>query len=359
MKKLYPEYRKSNIKWIDTLPSNWDEVSLRWLTKIYSGGTPSTDNEDYWENGTIPWLNSGSVNDEVITEPSAYITEDAYKSSSAKWIPKEALVLALAGQGRTKGMVAQLAIDSTCNQSMAAIIPSIKINPRYLFYWLKCNYQNIRNLAGGDLRDGLNLEMVASILVPVPSKDEQNSIVSKLDSECSRIDKLINEKEEFIKLVQEKRQSLISQAMTKGIDGNAKFKDSGVQWIGDIPYEWNVTSIKNLVFSGELNVQDGNHGELHPVADDYVDEGIPFLMANSVRNGKVDIQKAKKISKRLADSLRIGFSIPHDILLTHKGTLGEVALVPDVIDEPYWMLTPQVTYYRFKVSDQFRPSFPH
>lgn len=91
--------------------------------------------------------------------------------------------------------------------------------------------------------------------------------------------------------------------------------------------------------------QDGNHGELHPVAADFVETGVPFIMANNVRGKQVDLTNCKFIPRRLADKLRIGFSYQGDILLTHKGTVGEVAIVPE-IETDYIMLTPQVTYYR-------------
>jgi type I restriction enzyme S subunit len=93
-----------------------------------------------------------------------------------------------------------------------------------------------------------------------------------------------------------------------------------------------------------LEVQDGNHGEKHPTSADYVEEGIPFLMARDFQDGRVDLQGACKIPKSLGDSLRIGFARAGDVLLTHKGTVGLVAIVPNVSD--YVMLTPQVTYYR-------------
>jgi len=91
-------------------------------------------------------------------------------------------------------------------------------------------------------------------------------------------------------------------------------------------------------------VQDGNHGEKHPTSADYVETGIPFVMAKDFHDGHVDLDACKKIPKDLGDSLRVGFARSGDILLTHKGTVGEVAIVPK-IDE-YLMLTPQVTYYR-------------
>jgi type I restriction enzyme S subunit len=93
-----------------------------------------------------------------------------------------------------------------------------------------------------------------------------------------------------------------------------------------------------------IEVQDGNHGERHPKATDYVDDGIPFVMANDFSGNWVNITRAQKIPLAVADKLRIGFAKTDDVLLTHKGTIGSTAIVSEV--DPYWMLTPQVTYYR-------------
>lgn len=115
----------------------------------------------------------------------------------------------------------------------------------------------------------------------------------------------------------------------------------------DVAKDWDVTTISGLIDSKSiLAVQDGNHGELHPKSRDYIDDGIPFVMANVLHDGKIDFEEAKKLPQAITDKLRIGFSKSGDVLLSHKGTVGEVALVPDDLEWPYLMLTPQVTYYR-------------
>ena len=104
-------------------------------------------------------------------------------------------------------------------------------------------------------------------------------------------------------------------------------------------------AIGELVRNGSiLAIQDGNHGEKHPKTTDYVDDGVPFIMANNIVNNSVDIENSAKLPQDLADSLRIGFAKSGDVLLTHKGTIGNTAIVNT--DLPYLMLTPQVTYYR-------------
>ncbi|MFH0837916.1 MAG: restriction endonuclease subunit S [Patescibacteria group bacterium] len=236
--KAYPKYKPSGVDWLGDVPEHWGSISLKWVSVRYSGGTPDKSIQEYWEDGTIPWLNSGAVNDDYIAEPSEYITKEAFQNSSAKWIPKDAIVIALAGQGKTKGMVGQLGFRTTCNQSMAAIVVDKRLNPRMLYWWLTKNYINIRNLAGGEARDGLNLDLIGSIPVPLPSLPEQQAIAAFLDRETGRIDSLIAKKQRLLELLAEQRTALISRAVTKGLYPKVKLKPSGVEWLGDVPEHW-------------------------------------------------------------------------------------------------------------------------
>ncbi|TDS95644.1 MULTISPECIES: restriction endonuclease subunit S [Rahnella] len=216
--KAYGEYKESGVEWCNKLPQKWEGSNLRWLSIIYAGGTPSKNISDYWENGTVPWINSGAVNQGYVVTPSTYISQIGFENSSAKWIPKDSLVVALAGQGKTKGMVAQLSIDTTCNQSMAAIVLDRIIHSRYIYWWLTSNYQNIRNMSGGDLRDGLNLEILGDIQCPLPSDAECLNICNFLDHETAKIDTLIDLQQQQIELLKERRTALISAAVTGKID---------------------------------------------------------------------------------------------------------------------------------------------
>ncbi len=206
--------KDSGVEWLGEIPEHWGSINLKWVSKIYSGGTPSKNNEDYWQNGTIPWLNSGTVNQFYITEPSELITDEALNNSSAKWIPENSLVIALAGQGKTKGMAAQVMFKCTCNQSMGVIVPNELIENRFLLYYLVRNYQNIRNLGGGDKRDGINLEMVGGITIPLLPIEEQKSIVRHIETECTYINAKIAKTQKLIELLTEYRTALITEVVT-------------------------------------------------------------------------------------------------------------------------------------------------
>jgi type I restriction enzyme S subunit len=247
----YAAYKPSRVEWLGEIPAHWQLGELRWFARLYAGGTPDTGREEYWD-GEIPWINSGAVNQGLITEPSAYISKEGLAGSSAKWIPKAGLVMALAGQGKTKATVAQLGIDATCNQSMAAIVPHNMRGSRFLFWWLTAQYDAIRNLAGGDQRDGLNLEILGTLLVPAVAP-EGEAIASFLDRETAKIDTLIAKKRELIDKLNEKRCALISHVVTRGLppdaarvaglNPNVPLRPSRIDWLGDIPAHWELAPI--------------------------------------------------------------------------------------------------------------------
>lgn len=127
--------------------------------------------------------------------------------------------------------------------------------------------------------------------------------------------------------------------------------------LGVIPEDWNTFKVKDLILNNIIDKPlDGNHGNIHPKAEDFVSEGIPFIMANDIINGKVDLINCSFISYEQASKLQKGFSIKGDILLTHKGSVGNVAKVPN-LSSPYIMLTPQVTYYRIKNNKELNSDF--
>ena len=158
--------------------------------KIYSGGTPDTKKIEYWEHGTIPWMSSGEVNLKTIKETEKFITEDGLNNSSAKFVPENSIVMALAGQGKTRGKVARTRIKLTTNQSLAAItFDERKINSDYIFHFLETQYDNLRQISSGNSgRGGLNLQMISAYKAPIPCPGDpekslaiQSEIVQILD----------------------------------------------------------------------------------------------------------------------------------------------------------------------------------
>jgi len=316
----YKAYKISEVSMIGEVPYMWDISRIKMFSKIYSGGTPDKNKNIYWENGTIPWIASGEVNQEIITQPTTYITTDALKNSSAKWIPKNAIVIALAGQGKTKGMVALLDIETTCNQSLAAIVTK-NINSKYLLYWLKSKYQEIRGLVGED-RDGLNLELVGNIPLPIPSNDEQQSIVNFLDYKTNQIDKFIANRQRQIELFKEQLYFKINDAITKGINKDAPTKTTDIQYVPNIPEHWDIRKFKSLTTILTCG---------YASTPEYVDEsiGVAFLSAQNCRPFAMDLAKYNFIKPELHKQLtRNKKPQKGDVLVTRVGAgIGQACMI--------------------------------
>jgi type I restriction enzyme S subunit len=307
------------------LPDGWNAIAVRWLSRRYSGGTPDKNLSYYWNDGTIPWLNSGAVNQGVIRQPSDFITEEGFANSSAKWMPRGSVVMALAGQGKTKAMVGYLDIDATGNQSLAAIVPSA-IDGKFLYWWLTSQYRHIRNLSSQDGRDGLNLEMLGNIRCPVPPLKAQQHIAAYLDQKTAQIDGLITKKQVLLERLAEKRQAIITRAVTKGLNPTAPMKDSGIGWLGQIPAHWEVSPLKRLTSIW------GRIGFRGYTVNDIVNEGegALSLSPSNIVGDRISFDTKTHISwEKYHESPEIKVQI-NDILFVKTGsTIGKVCLVTE------------------------------
>jgi type I restriction enzyme S subunit len=184
---------------IGEIPKNWEVTSLADVAQITSGGTPDRTRPDYW-NGGIPWAKTGEIRYDTIHQTDETISQAGLDNSAAKIIPAGTLLMAMYGQGITRGKVAILGIDATLNQACAAILLSGKIVTRFAFFYLQFAYERIRTLGHGANQKNLNAQLVGSIQIPIPTLEEQEAIcrplvaldakLSALERECSLLDEL-------------------------------------------------------------------------------------------------------------------------------------------------------------------------
>jgi type I restriction enzyme S subunit len=177
------------------IPEGWRVEKLGKEVETILGGTPSTENNEYWENGTIPWINSGKVNEFRICEPTAYITEKALKESATKIMPKGTVVIAITGA--TLGQVSRLEIESSGNQSVIGLIANKKIISSYLYYWMLQSIQDIILIATGGAQQHINKNDVNTLdfLIPEESMLSKFSsvadpIIEKISGNCFQINTL-------------------------------------------------------------------------------------------------------------------------------------------------------------------------
>ena len=175
---------------------NYPYFKVSGLTDVVSGGTPDRKNVDCWNNGTIPWVKTTELQNKTITKAEEYITEKGLSESSAKVVPASTVLIAMYGQGKTRGMTGFLGIDACTNQACACLLPTSNIDMQYLWYFLILSYDELRGLAQGGNQPNLNAGMIKDFPILVPPMEEQKQIVScvsQIDKSKSAIQKSLEE----------------------------------------------------------------------------------------------------------------------------------------------------------------------
>ena len=162
-------------------PDGVEYRPIGFFAQCVAGATPNSKDPSLWD-GNIPWMSSGEVNKRIIRSTDRFITQRGFESCSTKMIPAGAVVVALAGQGKTRGTVARTRIELCTNQSLCAIISDASVDSDFLFHYLVSQYNDLRTVSSGDgTRGGLNLKMIREYRVPVPPLEVQREIVRILD----------------------------------------------------------------------------------------------------------------------------------------------------------------------------------
>lgn len=185
----------------------WEEKTIGEIAEIITGGTPSTSHEDYWFPKEIPWLSSGEVNKKYILFTDDYISKKGFSNSSAHWIKSNSVLIALAGQGKTRGTVAINMIPLTTNQSIAGIIFNNEMDTNFVFQSLERKYEAIRKMSSGDgSRGGLNKQLVSEItfMCPLTLNEQQ-----KIGQFFSKYDYLVSAQQKEIDKLKDIKKSLL------------------------------------------------------------------------------------------------------------------------------------------------------
>ncbi|MHB8762001.1 MAG: restriction endonuclease subunit S [Coriobacteriia bacterium] len=195
------------------LPKGWTWTTLGALVDIATGATPLRKRADYY-GGDIPWITSGAVNSGLVIEASEHITELAIKETNAKVFPSGTLLVAMYGEGQTRGRVAELGIAAATNQALAALLfdeQSEKLRP-YLRLFLLENYERIRQLSFGGVQPNLSLGVIRDTMVPLPPEAEQVEIVRRVESLLSGADDLVRHIDRAAAQVERTSQAVLAKA---------------------------------------------------------------------------------------------------------------------------------------------------
>ena len=297
--KEYEEYKDSGVECLGKVPQHWIKSKIsRVFDIISSGGTPKSSNELYYENGEINWLLTGDLNDGYIEDTSKKITKLAVKENSIlREYKKNSLVMAM--YGATIGKLGVTNIETTTNQACCVMSEPKDCDIKYMFYWFLGNRREIINLSQGGGQPNISQDIVKSLSFYKPTFQEQEKIVEFLDKKTSEIDKLIEEKEKLIELLKEKREAIITEAVTKGLDKNVKMKDSGVEWIGEIPENWRLSKIKYI---SDINSCTLNENTSEDFTFKYVDIGSVNSFGELCELEEMKFEKAPSRARRIVKS---------------------------------------------------------
>lgn len=227
------------------------------LTSVVTGGTPKTSHPEYWENGEIPWLQSGCCQNCDVYSSEKYITKEGYDNSSTRLMPADTVMIALTGA--TAGKIGYLRFEACGNQSITGIFPCNSLNQRYLFYFLISQRERILSDCIGGAQPHISQGYVKDIKIPIPTMEEQQSIVKRLETTRQLIDQRQNE----IKLLDQ-----LIKARFVEMFGDPINNDKG----------WKTASVESLcteIYGG------GTPSKAHP--EYYKDGDIPWVSSKDMK----------------------------------------------------------------------------
>ena len=299
---------------VGVIPEDWELKSIGDISSVSSGGTPSRSNPLYW-NGNIPWITTTQIDFNIIDRAEQFITQNGLDNSAAKIFPENTLLMAMYGQGKTRGKVAILNIKASTNQACAAILLNRNANYFYIFHYLSNKYEVIRNLSNTGNQENLNGFIIKSIQIPIPPLPEQEAIacvLSDTDALITSLDKLIAKKRDI-------KQAAMQQLLT------------GKQRLEGFSGEWAIKQLRDV-----LKVRHGK-SQHNVIASD----GKYPILATGGEIGRTNAYLYNKPS----------------VLIGRKGTIDS----PQYIDSPFWTIDtlffteifdsafPKFIYYKFNM----------
>jgi len=264
----YEEFKDSGIEWIGEIPKHWVLLRMKYLCEITTG---NKDTEDREENGEYPF----------------FVRSPNVERISSFSFDGEAILTAGDGVGVCK-VFHYYKGKFDFHQRVYKLSIFKNVIGKYLFYYIKENFiKVVKKISAKSTVDSLRLHMFQNFLIAIGSEEEQTQIAKYLDYKTSLIDKLIEKNEKLIELLEEKRSAIINQAVIKGLNPDVKMKDSGIEWIGEIPEHWKSTNLKHTT----NKITDGSH--FSPAT---VEDGYPYITVMNISNNSIDFENCKYIA---------------------------------------------------------------
>jgi len=349
--KLIPELRFPEF----LEEGEWEEKTLDDICKLVRGPFGgSLKKEIFVKDGYSVYEQSHAIYSDFSSF--RYRIDDEKFSELKRFMVKSGdLIMSCSGTMGKFAMIPKNYEKGVINQALLKLTVKTDYDNLFIKISLETDHNQDRLLsqsAGGAIKNVVSVSQIKELGLAVPNPQEQQKIASCLSS----LDEVIAAQSQKLATLKDHKKGLMQNLFPTNSITNDELEITNVpnyrfpEFLED--GEWVVTTVEKLIQEKILfPPKDGNHGSIHPKSSDYVKTGIPFIMASDLKNGQIDFFNCTHLKKDQADSLQKGFAMSGDVLLTHKGTVGEVALLGE-LEYPYIMLTPQVTYYRIK--DKFK-----
>ena len=318
--KRYSKYKDSGVEWIGEIPEGWEIKRLKFILDIpVSDGPHET---PVFQDSGIPFFSVDNIQDDkLFLEKLRFITKEDHERFSLKCKPqKNDLLLAKAA---SVGKIALVDLDSEFNvwSPLAVIrVSQLEMLSKFCYFMFKSDFlqTQISLKINWNTQGNIGMKDIQNLQIITPSKIEQEQIINFLQKQTTQFDELIAKSKAQITLLEEKRQATITQAVTKGLDPSVKMKDSGVEWIGEIPEHWEVRKLNNLT----QKIGDGIHS-----TPEYVDESDYFFVnGNNLIDGIIKFSdNTRNVSEDEHKKYKLNLN-EKTILLSINGTIGNTAL---------------------------------
>jgi len=312
--RKYDSYKDSGIEWIGEIPSHWKVNKVKHNFSFRTGFTPPSGKSEYYQDGEHIWINISDLKDKFINDSANKITDKAIEDFNPQIVPKESLLYSFK---LSVGRVAFNTFDCYTNEAIFSIDPDGNTNLKFYYYSLP--EQIIKNanenIYGAKI---LNQELIKNAHLIVPPPSEQTAIANYLDRKTAEIDELIADKKRLLELYEEEKTAIINQAVTKGINPDVPMKNSGIEWLGEIPEHWEVIPLtkylESIVDYRGRTPKKQSKGLFLVTARNIKNRTINYALSEEY----VDAEDAQNLLDR--GKPKIG-----DVLFTTEAPLGEIA----------------------------------
>lgn len=326
--------KESGIQWIGAIPESWNTKRIKYMTTLKGRiGWQGLTSEEYQDEGAYLITGVDFANGGIDWENCVHVPMKRWEEAKDIQIQDGDLLITKDGTIGKVAIVSNIPGETSLNSGVLRIMPIDGYSKRFLYWVIKSdefwNWFNYKN-AGNSTIQHLYQGDFAEFLYAFPNYAEQEAIADFLDEHCGTIDDIISVLEKQLDTLKSYKMSVITEAITKGLDKTAPMTDSGINWIGQIPAGWEISKIKYLTDNNHpYPIGDGDHGMIK--ADDYLTEGIPYIRVLNLTWGNgLNMENVVYISESMNSLIKNSELKPNDILIAKTGaTIGKTAIVPE------------------------------